>query len=115
MRQEDEPGGGEPSGREPEGSGSDNRTDRRQKEKNSDAESEKFRKAQEKADRAGKKLHTARDKLDKAQAKQAAKKPPGLARKAAGEPGPRRGFTSTTKSIRWNRKMWAWREPINRS
>ncbi|WP_295971823.1 C40 family peptidase [uncultured Akkermansia sp.] len=82
MRQEDEPGGGEPSGREPEGSGSDNRTDRRQKEKNSDAESEKFRKAQEKADRAGKKLHTARDKLDKAQAKQAAKKPPGLARKA---------------------------------
>ena len=27
-------------------------------------------------------MHTARDKLDKAQAKQAAKKPPGLARKA---------------------------------
>ena len=77
MRQEDAPGGGEPSGREPE-----DRTDRRQKEKNSDAKSEKFRKAQEKADRAGEKLHTARDKLDKAQAKQAAKKPPGLARKA---------------------------------
>ena len=77
MRQEDAPGGGEPSGREPE-----DRTDRRQKEKNSDAKSEKFQKAQEKADRAGEKLHTARDKLDKAQAKQAAKKPPGLARKA---------------------------------
>ena len=77
MRQEDAPGGGEPSGREPE-----DRTDRRQKEKNSDAKSEKFRKAQEKADRAREKLHTARDKLDKAQAKQAAKKPPGLARKA---------------------------------
>ena len=77
MRQEDAPGGGEPSGREPE-----DRTDRRQKEKNSDAKSEKFQKAQEKADRAGEKLHTARDKLDKAQAKQAAKKPPGLAKKA---------------------------------
>ena len=51
MRQEDEPGGGEPSGREPE-----DRTDRRQKGKNSDAENEKFRKAQEKADRAGEKL-----------------------------------------------------------
>ena len=82
MRQEDEPGGGEPADREPEGSGSDSRTDRRQKEKTSDAKNEKFQKAQEKADRAGEKLHTARDKLDKAQAKQAAKKPPGLAKKA---------------------------------
>ena len=82
MRQEDEPGGGETADREPEGSGSDSRTDCRQKEKTSDAKSEKFQKAQEKADRAGEKLHTARDKLDKAQAKQTAKKPPGLARKA---------------------------------
>ena len=82
MRQEDAPDGGEPSGREPEDSGRDSRTNRRQKEKTSDAKSEKFQKAQEKADRAGEKLHTARDKLDKAQAKQAAKKPPGLAGKA---------------------------------
>ena len=82
MRQEDEPGGGETADREPEGFGKDSRTDRRQKEKTSDAKSEKFQKSQEKADRAGEKLHTARDKLDKAQAKQAAKKPPGLAGKA---------------------------------
>ena len=82
MRQEDEPDGGETADREPENSGSNSRTDRRQKGKTSDAESEKSRKAQEKADRAGEKLHTARDKLDKAQAKQAAKKPPGLAKKA---------------------------------
>lgn len=82
MRQEDEPGGGEPSGREPEDSGRDSQTDRRQKKKTSDAKSEKFQKTQEKADRAGEKLHTARDKLDKAQAKQAAKKPPGLTGKA---------------------------------
>ena len=40
---------------------------------------------------------------------------PGLRRKPFGEPGPRHGSTSTTKSIRWNRKTWAWREPINRS
>ena len=82
MRQEDEPGGGETTDREPEGSGRNSRTDRRQKEKTSDAKSEKFQKAQEKADRAGEKLHTARDKLDKVQAKRAAKKPPGLAKKA---------------------------------
>ena len=82
MRQEDEPGGGEPSGREPEDSGRDSQTDRRQKKKTSDAKSEKFQKTQEKADRAGEKLHTARDKLDKAQAKQAAMKPPGLTGKA---------------------------------
>ena len=51
MRQEDAPGGGESSGREPEGSGSDSRTDRRQTEKTSDAHSEKFQNAQAKADR----------------------------------------------------------------
>ena len=56
MRQEDEPGGGETTDREPEGSGRNSRTDRRQKEKTSDAKSEKFQKAQEKADRAGEKL-----------------------------------------------------------
>ena len=81
MRQE-EPGGGEPSGREPESPGRNRRTDRRQEERTADTKSEKFQKAQEKADRAGEKLHTAREKLDKAQARQAAKKPPGLARKA---------------------------------
>ena len=81
MRKE-EPGGGEPSDREPESPGGNRRTDRRQEERTSDTKSEKFQKAQEKADRAGEKLHTAREKLDKAQARQAAKKPPGLARKA---------------------------------
>ena len=85
MRQEDAPGGGEPSGREPEGSGKDSRTDRSERtghEKSNGEKNDKVHKAQEKADRAGEKLHTARDKLDKARAKQAAKKPPGLARKA---------------------------------
>lgn len=85
MRQEDAPGGGEPSGREPEGSGSSSRTgrtDQTGREKPGNEKKDKVHKAQEKADRAGKKLHTARDKLDKVQAKQAAKKPPGLAGKA---------------------------------
>lgn len=82
MRQEDEPGRGEPSDREPEAPNGNRRTDRRQDKRTSDAKGEKFQKAQEKADRADGKLHTARDKLDKAQAKQATKKPPGLAKKA---------------------------------
>ena len=68
--------------RQEEPDGGNRRTDRKQDEKTSDDKSRKFQKAQEKADRAGEKLHTAREKLDKAQARQAAKKPPGLARKA---------------------------------
>ncbi len=39
----------------------------------------------------------------------------GLQRKLSGEPAPRHGFISTTKSTKSNMKMWAWKEPINPS
>ena len=54
MRQEDAPGSGEPSGREPEGSGKDSRTDhtdRTGREKPGSEKKDKVHKAQEKADR----------------------------------------------------------------
>ena len=85
MRQEDAPGGREPSGRNrraPERTAGQTILNRTGREKPGSEKKDKVHKAQEKADRAGEKLHTARDKLDKARAKQAAKKPPGLARKA---------------------------------
>lgn len=40
---------------------------------------------------------------------------PDLQGKPSGEPEPKHGSMSTTKSIRWSRKMWAWRERTNRS
>ena len=43
---------------------------------------DKYQKAQAKAERAGEKLGKAREKLDKVEAKRAAQKPPGLAKKA---------------------------------
>ena len=39
----------------------------------------------------------------------------GLQRKLSGEPAPRHGFISTTKSTKSNMKMWAWKERINPS
>ena len=46
------------------------------------AKRDKYQKAQAKAEHAGGKLGKAREKLDKTEAKRAAKKPPGLAKKA---------------------------------
>ncbi len=85
MRQEDEPDGGKAAGQGPEGSRNDSREGRSGRTGRGKPDSEKkdkIHKAQEKADKAGEKLHTARDKFDQAQAKRAAKKPPGLAKKA---------------------------------
>ena len=66
MRQEDEPGGSQDAGhdREPDG------------------KKDRYQRAQDKAAHTEEKLGKAREKLDKAEAKRAAKKPPGLAKKA---------------------------------
>ena len=73
MRQEDEAGGPQDTSKaqEPEGSA-----------ENAGSKKDKYQKAQAKAEHAGKKLGKAREKLDKTEAKRAAKKPPGLAKKA---------------------------------
>ena len=73
MRQEDEAGGPQDTGKaqEPEGSA-----------ERAGSKKDKYQKAQAKAEHAGEKLGKAREKLDKTEAKRAAKKPPGLAKKA---------------------------------
>lgn len=73
MRQEDEAGGPQDTGKaqEPEGSA-----------EKAGSKKDKYQKAQAKAEHAGGKLGKAREKLDKTEAKRAAKKPPGLAKKA---------------------------------
>ena len=73
MRQEDEAGGPQDTGKaqEPEGSA-----------EKAGSKKDKYQKAQAKAEHAGDKLGKAREKLDKTEAKRAAKKPPGLAKKA---------------------------------
>ena len=73
MRQEDEAGGPQDTGKaqEPEGSA-----------EKAGSKKDKYQKAQAKAEHAGEKLGKAREKLDKTEAKRAAKKPPGLAKKA---------------------------------
>lgn len=73
MRQEDEAGGPQDTGKaqEPEGPA-----------EKAGSKKDKYQKAQAKAEHAGKKLGKAREKLDKTEAKRAAKKPPGLAKKA---------------------------------
>ena len=67
MRQEDDRGGSQ----EPKNSGG-----------KAGDKKDKYQKAQAKAERSGEKLGQARAKLDKVEAKRAAKKPPGLAKKA---------------------------------
>ena len=111
MRQEDDRGGPQDTGKaqEPEGSA-----------EKAGSKKDKYQKAQAKAERAGEKLGKAREKLDKVEAKRAAQKPPGLAKKAlqrkqSREPAPRHGFISTTKSTKSSMKMWAWKERINPS
>ena len=73
MKQEDEAGGPQDTGKaqEPEGSA-----------EKAGSKKDKYQKAQAKAEHAGEKLGKAREKLDKTEAKRAAKKPPGLAKKA---------------------------------
>ena len=73
MRQEDEAGEPQDTGKaqEPEGSA-----------EKAGSKKDKYQKAQAKAEHAGGKLGKAREKLDKTEAKRAAKKPPGLAKKA---------------------------------
>ena len=73
MRQEDEADGPQDTGKaqEPEGSA-----------EKAGSKKDKYQKAQAKAEHAGEKLGKAREKLDKTEAKRAAKKPPGLAKKA---------------------------------
>ena len=73
MRQEDEAGGPQDTGKaqEPEGSA-----------EKAGSKKDKYQKAQAKAEHAGEKLGKAREKLDKVEAKRAAQKPPGLAKKA---------------------------------
>ena len=68
MRQEDEAGGPQDTGKaqEPEGSA-----------EKAGSKKDKYQKAQAKAEHAGEKLGKAREKLDKTEAKRAAKKPPG--------------------------------------
>ena len=39
----------------------------------------------------------------------------GLRRKLSGEPAPKHGFISTTKSTKLSMKMWVWKEPISRN
>ena len=73
MRQEDEADGPQDTGKaqEPEGSA-----------EKVGSKKGKYQKAQAKAEHTGEKLGKAREKLDKTEAKRAAKKPPGLAKKA---------------------------------
>ena len=73
MRQEDEADGPQDTGKaqEPEGSA-----------EKVGSKKGKYQKAQAKAEHAGEKLGKTREKLDKTEAKRAAKKPPGLAKKA---------------------------------
>ena len=73
MRQEDDRGGPQDTGKaqEPEDSA-----------EKAGSKKDKYQKAQAKAERAGEKLGKAREKLDKVEAKRAAQKPPGLAKKA---------------------------------
>ena len=73
MRQEDDRGGPQDTGKaqEPEGSA-----------EKAGSKKDKYQKSQAKAERAGEKLGKAREKLDKVEAKRAAQKPPGLAKKA---------------------------------
>ena len=73
MRQEDDKGGPQDTGKaqEPEGSA-----------EKAGSKKDKYQKAQAKAEYAGEKLEKAREKLDKVEAKRAAQKPPGLAKKA---------------------------------
>ena len=106
MRQEDEADGPQDTGKaqEPEGSA-----------EKAGSKKDKYQKAQAKAEHAGEKLGKAREKLDKVEAKRAAQKPPGLAKKAVREPAPKHGFISTTKSTKLSMKMWVWKEPISRN
>ena len=73
MRQEDEEDGPQDTGKAQEPEGSAEKTG---------SKKDKYQKAQAKAEHAGEKLGKAREKLDKTEAKRAAKKPPGLAKKA---------------------------------
>ena len=106
MRQEDEAGGPQDTSKaqEPEGSA-----------ENAGSKKDKYQKAQAKAEHAGKKLGKAREKLDKTEAKRAAKKPPGLAKRQSGEPVQKHGSMSTTRSTKSSMKMWVWKEPISRN
>ena len=106
MRQEDEAGGPQDTGKaqEPEGSA-----------EKAGSKKDKYQKAQAKAEHAGEKLGKAREKLDKTEAKRAAKKPPGLAKKAVRGAAQKRGSMSTTRYTRLSMKMWVWKEPISRN
>ena len=73
MRQEDEASRPQDTGRAQEPKGSAEKAG---------SKKDKYQKAQAKAERAGEKLGKAREKLDKVEAKRAAQKPPGLAKKA---------------------------------
>ena len=105
MRQEDAPGGGEPSGREAGG------PDRPQAERKKLGRQK--RKVPESAGKGrpgpGKAAYRPGQAGTKRRPNKRQRSLPGLQEKPSGEPEPRRGSTSTTKSIRWNRKTWAWR------
>ena len=73
MRQEDEADGPQDTGKAQESEGSAEKAG---------SKKGKYQKAQAKAEHAREKLGKAREKLDKTEAKRAAKKPPGLAKKA---------------------------------
>lgn len=77
MRQEDEAGGPQDTGKaqEPEGSA-----------EKAGSKKYKYQKAQAKAEHSGEKLGKAREKLDKTEAKRAAKNPRGLQKGSLGSP-----------------------------
>jgi len=109
MRQEDDKGGPQDTGKaqEPEGSA-----------EKAGSKKDKYQKAQAKAERAGEKLGKAREKLDKVEAKRAARQRRsrrGLQKRQSGEPVQKHGSMSTTRYTRSSMKMWVWKEPINPS
>ena len=119
MRQEDDRGGPQDTGKaqEPEGSA-----------EKAGSKKDKYQKAQAKAERAGEKLGKAREKLDKVEAKRAAQKPPGLAKKAVRGARTEAWFYLHNKihevehenvgvegAHKSEMKMWAWKERINPS
>ena len=106
MRQEDDKGGPQDTGKaqEPEGSA-----------EKAGSKKDKYQKAQAKAERAGEKLGKAREKLDKVEAKRAAQKPPGLAKKAVRGARTEAWFYVHNKIHEVEHEMWVWKEPINPS
>ena len=106
MRQEDEAGGPQDTGKaqEPEGSA-----------EKAGSKKDKYQKAQAKAEHAGEKLGKAREKLDKTEANGQRRSRRGLQKRQSGEPAPKHGSMSITRYTRSSMKMWVWKEPISRN